>query len=185
MNVTEGASNDVLGLTVTDTITPMALNAAWIEFHFINSTDGPLAAASGAFWRVDINDVPLAAPALFDNFFLYFTIDGTAVSPISDFGGIDYQGNLNPINLALGPVYYRTPFTPGPAVTDFDLFISVNPYLFISAGGNDLTLVNDFHIAAHMTLATPIEVPEPATSILPGAALLGFGAAMRRRRLSA
>jgi hypothetical protein len=143
---TIGGTTDVEGLTLTDTITPAGSNGAWINFEFVGT--GPsLAQDTAASWEIQINGAPLTAPGLFDNFFLYWTLDGTAINRIQSFGGITYEGNNNPIDPALGPVYGGTPFTPGSPISSLDLFTSVSPYSFVTAGPVPLD-ANDFHIAA-------------------------------------
>src|SRR5438445_2421392 len=124
---TEGASTNVAGLTLTDTIVPDGPNAAWIQFNFVNPTGGSLAGNVNANWQINIDNLQLTGPAVFDNIFLYWTVNGTAVSPISSFGGITNQGNLNPFNPALGPVFGGNSFT-GVPITSFDPLLFVNPY---------------------------------------------------------
>jgi hypothetical protein len=88
---TIGGTTNVEGLTLTDTITPTGSNGAWIDFNFVGT--GPsLAQNTAAAWEIQINGAPLTAPGLFDNFFLYWTLDGTAINPIQSFGGITSEG---------------------------------------------------------------------------------------------
>jgi hypothetical protein len=48
---TIGATTNVEGLTLTESITPTGANGAWIDFSFVNPTGGALAANTAAAWR--------------------------------------------------------------------------------------------------------------------------------------
>jgi hypothetical protein len=167
---TIGGTENVEGLTLTTTITPTGANGAWIEFNFDNPTGGPVAGATNAFWEIKITDIPLTAPGSNDNRFFYFTVDGTAVSPINTFSG--FPVNLNPIT-GVGNVFAGTPFPPGPPTTTTGLTLNFTPYSFVTSGGIPLS-ANDIHLATHITVTAA--VPEPASLLLLGAGLLGLAA---------
>jgi hypothetical protein len=85
---TIGGTTNVGGLTLTTTITPTGADGAWIEINFVNLTSGPLAGATNATWGIAITDIPLTEPGIPDFRFFYFTVDGTAVSPINTISGL-------------------------------------------------------------------------------------------------
>jgi hypothetical protein len=69
VTATEGASTNIGGLTLTDTIVPDGSGAAWIEFNFVNPTGSLLAGNVNANWQINIDGLQMTAPALFDNTF--------------------------------------------------------------------------------------------------------------------
>ena len=103
--------------------------------------------------------------------------NGNAINPIQSFGGITFQGNNNPINPALGPVFGGTPFTPGPPIDSLDLFTSVSPYSFVTSGLIPIG-ANDFHMDAHITLA---QTPLPAALPLFATGIGALGLLGRKR----
>lgn len=178
MTATEGATTSIAGLTLTDTLVSTGTSGEWIQFNFVNPTGGGLAGNNGANWQINVDNLQLSAPALFDNAFFYWTVNGTPVSPINSFGGIQYQGNVNPIT-GVGPVFGGNSF-PGVPITSFDSLIFVSPYSFVTSGGVPVT-ANDFHFAIHYTLTTPPPLPEPASLALLGSGLLGLAFTRRRK----
>jgi hypothetical protein len=166
----------------TVTVFPDGPDAEWVDFSFSRVGGGPLAGNINANWSFNIDNVPLTQTVEWDRAIIWFTVNGTAVSPISPFAG--FQNVIpNPINPALGPVYSQT-FTPSRIVNDIDEFAFVNPYSFISAGGMNPNTVNDLHVAVHLRALTPTVIPEPSSGLL---AALGFGVSavayrLRRRR---
>jgi hypothetical protein len=180
VGATIGASVNVEGLTLTETVVPDGANAVWVQFDFVNPTGGPLAGNINANWQINLDNLQFTGPVLFDNIFLYWTVNGTPVSPINSFGGIQYSGNVNPIT-GVGPVFGGNPF-PGVPITSFDPLIFVNPYSFVSAGGVNPSTANDFHDALHFSLVNPVATPEPTSAALIGAGLLGLALSRRRRQ---
>jgi hypothetical protein len=111
-----------------------------------------------------------------------WAVNGTPVSPISNFGGICCAVSSNPSPLS-GTAYYNSGFSDPLSAgvqTNWDQ-IFVSPYSFVSAGGIDPSTANDFAFGLHFTLQTP-SVPEPATLTLLGSSLLGLAALRRRKR---
>ena len=76
------------------------------------------------------------------------------------------------------------PFGPIPS-GDLDLFAFLDPYEALTLLGGtseSLTLINDFHIAARLSLAG---VSEPSTFAIMAVGLVGMVVTARRRRLRA
>jgi hypothetical protein len=172
------------------TVVPDGPNAEWDVFSFSTTGGGPLASNFGARWQLDLTSLPFNQSVFFDGFFAQWTVNGSAVSPISNIGGID-NINPNPTSIVPGPVYggLFPPFLP--AATSFDLpnLIFVSPCSFVSAGGIDPNTANDFHAGLHFSAANPQEVvvPDPSSIALFGLAGLGLlgWAWQRRKRVAA
>jgi len=153
-------------------------NGEWDVFYMQTVGGGPLAGNVDADWNIVIS-YTLNAPAYFDAVANQFTVNGTPVSPLSNFGGICCATSSNPI--LPGEAYYNSGFSDPLSAglqTDWQQ-IFINPYSFVSAGGIDPDTANGFAFALHFTLQQP--TPEPASLSFLGAGLLGI-AGLRRRR---
>jgi hypothetical protein len=156
----------------SETVTPTGPNGEWVDFTFSTVNGGPLAGNVNGNWNINFLGLPMSQLAVWDGVFVYWSVNGTAVSPINQFGGMAPVAP-NPINPALGPVYLAPvgSFTPvGPATSfDFTPFLFVNPYSFVAAGAIDPNTANDLHLGLHLDLAHPIQpVPEPSSLVLVG-----------------
>ncbi|TWU14625.1 hypothetical protein CA54_34940 [Symmachiella macrocystis] len=171
------------GLTVRERITDTSSEAQWIEWIF-EKTDAPLADVTTGGWKTEIFNVPVTTPVIYDGFFIYWTINGTAAQNITTIPGLGApQVNpLNPAHLVYGGFFpAEGPFT-GPL--SFDAFLT-NYGLGISDGNMDINQINGFVVGAHLTTATGAElVPEPASITMlaiGGIALCGYGWRRKRR----
>lgn len=99
----DGTAKNLFGaITVSEQIVNDTPNSVWVLFNF--STDGPLAGNTAAFWEMNLASLPLTSTGEWDNFFLYWSVNGTPVNPIYPFGSgsLGYTGT-NPVNPALSP----------------------------------------------------------------------------------
>ncbi len=165
-------------LSLYETQVATGPNGEWDVWHLSTVGGGPLAGDINAGWAI-VMDYTLSNAADFDAVANQWTVDGTPVSPLSNFGGICCATASNPI--LSGEAYYNSGFTVplSAGVQSGWQQIFVNPYSFVSAGGIDPSTANGFNFGLHFTLQTP--VPEPASLALLGSGLLGL-ALMRRRR---
>ncbi len=171
-------------LLLTETQVADGPNAEWDEWSISTVGGGPLAGNINAFWQITMSYV-LSAPVIFDQVVDQWTLNGTPVSPLSNFGGICCASASNPSPVT-GEAYYNFGFSgPLPAGTESGWNqIFVSPYSFVSAGGIDPNAANGFNFALHFTLQNPTSTPEPASMVLMGSAFLGFAVLLRRRRNS-
>jgi hypothetical protein len=159
-------------------------NAEWDVWRITTiggtTAGGPLAGNINAAWNILMN-YDLGAAVNFDQVVLQWTVNGTPVSPLFNFGGITGASPSNPSPI-IGEAYYNfgfsDPLAAGVQSNWQQVFVS--PYSFVSAGGIDPNTANGLNFANHFTLQNP--VPVPSLSPL-GAVLIGILAfyGLRRR----
>jgi PEP-CTERM motif len=148
-------------------------NGEWDVFHMSTTNGGPLANDLSGYWDITI-DYVLSSPVYFDGVVDQWTVNGTAVGPLTNgIGSICCASATNPV--LPGWSYYNSGFSsalPAGTQTDWNQ-IYVTPYSYISAGGIDPSTANGFNFALHFTLQTPT-VPEPASVGLLGAGMFAL-----------
>jgi hypothetical protein len=168
-------------LSLYETQVATGPNGEWDVWHLSTTGGGPLAGDIGAFWNI-VMDYTLSKAVNFDAVANQWTVNGTPVSPLSNFAGICCATASNPI--LPGEAYYNLGFkVPLAAGVESDWEqIFVDPYSFVSAGGIDPSTANGFNFALHFTLQTPVSTPEPASLVLLSSGLLGLGLLRRSKR---
>lgn len=164
-------------IRVTESIFPTANGGAWLDVYFERVNGGSLAGNINGAWDFYLNHLVMSQPVIFDATYKYWTVNGTAVSPINPFGGFTTVGP-NPVNAGLGQAYLTT-LNFGPlSQFDFTTLSFISPYSFISNGGMNPNTANGFHHGFHFS-----PVPEPTSLAFAGVASLGAigWRAIRRR----
>ena len=168
-----------VSLTTFEVATPGG--GDWAVFEMSPTSGGPLANDTSSLWNIVI-DYTLSEAVDFDQVVDQFTVNGTPVSPLSDFAGICCATATNPSPIS-GEAYYNS-FLPSPlsaGVQSNWQQIFVSPYSFVAAGGVDPSTANGFNFALHFS---PQVVPEPAEVLPLFLFLTGgiAGLALQRRR---
>jgi|SRR5271165_6939582 hypothetical protein len=160
-------------LLLSETIVPVNPDVQWLEFNFRTPNGRPLANNLNALWQVSVTGLQLSQPANFTSVFSYWSLNGTPVSPIQNFGELTGAGATNPIDPAQSPVYFNSGFSAdhgNPA--SFTPLAFSNPYNFIFLGGMNPATDNDFHFGVQFTNTTSA-IPEPASMLMLTVGLIG------------
>jgi uncharacterized protein (TIGR03437 family) len=141
-----------------------AANAEWDLFYLQIVSGGPLAGNINAYWNILMN-YTLSAPAIFDAVVQQWTVNGSAVGPLTNgIGSICCAAASNPI--LPGYSYYNSGFSgmlPAGVQTNWQQ-IYVTPYSIVSDGGVNPNTANGFIFGLHFTLQAPLPVVTGAVS---------------------
>lgn len=164
-------------LTVKETIYADGPNSAWIDFYFSTIDGTPIASNLSGTWRIDINGVQTTEPAMTTGYYVYWTVDGTPVSPLSGFGGFTSIAPI-PTDPDAGNAFVNMIPPEGPK-SSFDYFAFLAPYNYLGSSGASILEVNGFHAAIRVNFREPDPVPSPSAAALGviGTAMVG----LRRR----
>jgi hypothetical protein len=94
-------------LSIWETQTPTGSNGEWDVFNMATTNGGPLANDINGYWGITI-DYYLSQAVYFDGVVSQWTVNGTPVSPLYNFGGICCASSSNPI--LPGEAYYNSGF---------------------------------------------------------------------------
>ena len=136
--------------------TPTGPNSEWDVFYMQTADGGPLANNLNSLWEILLN-YTLSAPADFDQVLQQWTVNGTAVGPLTNgIGSICCAEATNPI--LPGWSYYGSGFSGAlsAGVQTNWRQIYVTPYSLIQSGGIDPSTANGFIFGLHFTLAPNI-----------------------------
>jgi hypothetical protein len=170
-------------LSLYETQTATGANGEWDVWHVSTVGGGPIAGDTSGYWSIVLS-YTLSANVIFDAVVDQWTVNGTAVTPTGNIGGICCASASNPI--LPGGGFYSSGFSGAlsAGVQSNWEQIYVSPYSFVSSGGIDPDTANGFNFALHFTAAT---VPEPSTwaMLLLGFAGLGFAGYRAQRKTAA
>ena len=174
------ASVDSGAATLTMSQVATGPNGEWDIWSLRTTSGGPIVGDSAGYWNIIMNYV-LSQPVFFDQVVNQWTLNGSPVSPISNFGGICCAVSNNPATG--GEAYYGSGFSDPIAAGTFTNWtqIYVNPYSFAFSGGIPAD-ANGFTWALHFTLQNPTATPLPAALPLFATGLGGLGLLGWRRK---
>jgi|GEM_PF-1613270 len=153
-------------LTVTEAITPVGYNDAFIVFEIASANGGQLAGNLGSGWALAISNIPINGTGTFSNPFIYFAHDGTPYSPLSAASGFGVE--TNPLTNS-GQVFDFLGFTPNTVTGQFGLNVYTTAYNFLDTIGVDTAAANQVYFGAEIAL----DIAEPGTLAVLGLGLLG------------
>lgn len=168
-------------MTLTTSQVPTGPSGEWDVFSLSTVSGGPLVDDINDDWNI-VMDYDLSAPVYFDAVADEWTVNGTPVSPITNFSGICCATDTNPI--LPNPAYYNSGFSgplPAGVQTDWQQ-IFADPYSLISDGGINPSTANDFEFALHFDLQTPVPEPRSLPILLVMLSVGVIGMVLRRRR---